>query len=152
MAMPHREEDIDEYIQELRAVLLRLMVRFRHDIPELAMKAGLSPPQAMFFLSLHQTGTTSMGDISKLLGTSQGVATRMVDRLIHKGMVERKRDADDRRVVMVSLSQKGRMLAGKMTEVQTEELKQFMAGVVKEDRETLLNLLRRFSERLSAEQ
>ena len=147
--MTYRNEDIEEYTRELNSVVLQLTVRFRHAVPELAHEAGLSPPQAMFLLSLHETGTATMGDISKTLGTTQGVATRMVDRLLEKDMVERKRDGDDRRVVLISLSRKGKRLAGKMTDLHLENLRSFIVGVNVSDREALLVLLKRFNDQLS---
>ena len=113
------------------------------------MEAGLSPPQAMFLLLLHETDTITMGDLSKYLGTTQGVATRMVDRLVEKGMVQRKGDPNDRRVVLVSLSRKGKTLARKMTDLHLENLQRFIAGVSSKDREALLVLLKRFNEQLS---
>jgi len=92
-----------------------------------------------------------MSDISSTLGTTQGVATRMVDRLLEKGMVERKGDANDRRVVLVSLSRKGKTLAGEMTDLHLGNLQRFIAGVSRKDREALLVLLKRFNEQLSDE-
>lgn len=149
--MSNRSKEIEKFIRELNSVILHLTVRFRHAVPELAMEAGLSPPQAMFMLLLYETDTATMGDISTTLGTTQGVATRMVDRLVEKGMVERKGDANDRRVVLVSLSRKGKTLARKMTDLHLQDLQRFIAGVSRKDREALLALLKRFNEQLSDE-
>ncbi len=147
--MSNQSEEIEKYVSELNSVILHLTIRFRHAVPELAMEAGLSPPQAMFLLLLHETDTITMGDLSKYLGTTQGVATRMVDRLVEKGMVQRKGDPNDRRVVLVSLSRKGKTLARKMTDLHLENLQRFIAGVSSKDREALLVLLKRFNEQLS---
>ncbi len=48
-----------------------------------------------------------MSDIANKLGVSMGTPTVTVDRLIKKGYVERDRDEEDRRQVIVKLSEKG---------------------------------------------
>jgi len=148
--MTQQDENIEEYVRQLNSAVLHLTVRFRHALPELAMEAGLSPPQAIFLLLLDEAGTVTMGDITSTLGTTKGVATRMVDRLLDKGMVLRKRDEVDRRVVLISLSRKGKVLAGKMTDLHLEDLQRFISGVGRNDREAFLALLLRFNDQLSS--
>lgn len=48
-----------------------------------------------------------MSEIANLLGVSAGTPTVTVDRLIKKGFVIRDRDEEDRRQVIVKLSEKG---------------------------------------------
>jgi DNA-binding MarR family transcriptional regulator len=48
-----------------------------------------------------------MSEIANLLGVSAGTPTVTVDRLIKKGFVVRDRDEEDRRQVIVKLSEKG---------------------------------------------
>lgn len=65
---------------------------------------------------LHAVDAISMYDhqtvsqVAKKLHLTPGTMTSMTDRLIQKGYVERKRDADDRRVIRLYLTRKGRVL------------------------------------------
>lgn len=65
---------------------------------------------------LHAVDAISMYDhqtvsqVAKKLHLTPGTMTAMTDRLINKGYVERKRDADDRRIIRLYLTKKGRVL------------------------------------------
>lgn len=65
---------------------------------------------------LHTVDAISMYDyqtvsqVAKKLHLTPGTMTSMTDRLIQKGYVERRRDADDRRVIRLYLTRKGRVL------------------------------------------
>ncbi|WP_205696793.1 MarR family transcriptional regulator [Conexibacter sp. SYSU D00693] len=53
----------------------------------------------------------SVSALAQAAGVSAPSATRMIDGLEHRGIVERIRAADDRRVVRVVLTEQGRALA-----------------------------------------
>lgn len=56
---------------------------------------------------LWQSGDRSIGDIAERLVLPGHAITPMVDRLQAAGLVERRRDQDDRRVVLVGLTPAG---------------------------------------------
>ena len=49
-----------------------------------------------------------MNELARGMGVTRPAATGLVDRLIAQGLVRRQQDADDRRVVRVGLTPKGR--------------------------------------------
>ncbi len=66
---------------------------------------------------LVDDGRLPMWALAEALGVSRASATGIVDRMEQRGLVERQRDADDRRVVNVALTDAGRQLiAGIATE------------------------------------
>ena len=73
--------------------------------------AGLEPTFALFFVlaSLAASeGPLSAAELCRGLSYDAGAMTRMLDRLENKGLISRTRHADDRRVVCLRLTQKGR--------------------------------------------
>ncbi|MFZ4765687.1 MAG: MarR family transcriptional regulator [Roseimicrobium sp.] len=71
---------------------------------------------AQFFL-LNYLGTSrelTMTDIARKMGHSTAAATGLVDRLEKLGYVERMHAADDRRKVLVRITQKGIELVAKL--------------------------------------
>ncbi|MEU9231439.1 MarR family winged helix-turn-helix transcriptional regulator [Streptomyces subrutilus] len=71
----------------------------------MAEHVGLHPTdmQCVALLDL-EPGPVSTGDIARLTGLTSGSATRLVDRLVKAGIVERNSDPNDRRRALVSLS------------------------------------------------
>jgi DNA-binding MarR family transcriptional regulator len=66
---------------------------------------------------LTEDGPRSMREVAEALDVSQASATGIVDRMERRGLVKRRRDEDDRRVVSVVLTETGRQLiAGISTE------------------------------------
>lgn len=73
------------------------------------------------FKVLHGHANTA-ADLARELMCDTGAMTRMVDRLEEKGFLSRTRSLEDRRVVQVALTEKGRQLADKMTQVAINAL------------------------------
>jgi len=61
-------------------------------------------------LRFLRRGPMRMTELAELTGTSSANVTGMIDRLVERGVVERKNDTKDRRVVLVSLTETGRGL------------------------------------------
>lgn len=59
-------------------------------------------------IGMYQKNTTS--EVAKKLGVTVGTLTVSVNNLVRKGYVERVRSDQDRRVVKLGLTQKGRLL------------------------------------------
>lgn len=64
---------------------------------------------------LEQSGPLTMGRVAELLGSGLPTATGLVTRMEERGLVERFRDTDDRRVVLVRLTEGG---LGELRELQ----------------------------------
>jgi DNA-binding MarR family transcriptional regulator len=71
------------------------------------VKAGISMTQIHVLRQLEQHGTMSMSKIAELLDVSLSNATGIIDRMAERGLVERVRVPDDRRVVLVQPSDLG---------------------------------------------
>jgi DNA-binding MarR family transcriptional regulator len=71
------------------------------------VKQGISMTQIHVLRQLEQHGTMSMSRIAELLDVSLSNATGIIDRMAERGLVERVRVPDDRRVVLVQPSTRG---------------------------------------------
>ncbi|SDC98862.1 transcriptional regulator, MarR family [Cupriavidus sp. YR651] len=80
--------------------------------------------QMGILLSLTRGVASTPFEISKLLGIDSGLMTRMLDKLEEKGLLERSRSIDDRRVVNLTLTEKGKAVAAQIPEIAPEVLNQ----------------------------
>jgi DNA-binding MarR family transcriptional regulator len=90
---------------------------------------------------LEDEGPLPMGKLAESLDVSVASATGIVDRMEQRGLVERRHDADDRRVVLVHPTEAGlavfidleehrrTMLASTLALLTNEELKSFLVGL-----------------------
>lgn len=141
-----REVELEEFAAELWTCMTGLIQGMRQPKGGLAEKHSLTGQQMFTLWRVSEDGPLTMSEFAALFGVSHGVATRMVDRLVDKGMVSRRRDDADRRVVRVSASKLGRRVAeDAIAEVQGF-IKSVFKGVSREDREQYLSILRRIWE------
>jgi len=64
-----------------------------------AWAGGLSMPQIRVLFFLNRAGPSAVGEVAAGVEVSQPSATETLDRLVRAGLVKRKVDAADRRVV-----------------------------------------------------
>jgi len=77
----------------------------------LAKETGLTAPQLVVIQTLRREGPLSPSAIARAVSLSQATVTTIVDRLQRGGLVDRRRDDADRRVVTVALTEAGRETA-----------------------------------------
>src|SRR4051794_9896932 len=75
---------------------------------ERIVRKGLSMSTWHVLVMLERHGDLSMSRLAELLDVSLSNATGLVDRMDERGLIERVRVPDDRRVVLVRVSEAGR--------------------------------------------
>jgi len=75
---------------------------------DLARAAGLTPVQIRVLQIVAETGQSTPKAISARMGVSQPTMTTLIDRLVAKGLVERRRSEADRRQVNIFVTEAGR--------------------------------------------
>jgi DNA-binding MarR family transcriptional regulator len=78
---------------------------------ELNKKYQVSAPQLSSLLALYENGPLPPSQIAKYIMVNSSTVTGIIDRLEQKGLVGRSRISTDRRVITVTLTEKGRELA-----------------------------------------
>lgn len=99
--------------------------RFLRWSEEQAERAGLSPAQHQLLLAVRghrdRRGPT-VGEIADHLVLRPHSAVELIDRATHAGLVERRADPDDRRVVRVVLTDAGEAVLGQLSRLHLDEL------------------------------
>ena len=91
---------------------MRRLVRAAERLEETALLASDLPrAQAMALLAVNSMARPSMSMVAQELDLAPSTATRLLDPLAHRGLIERGPDPEDRRVVVISLTPAGRRIA-----------------------------------------
>lgn len=109
---------------------IRRFVRFSE---RAARAAGVEPQQHQLMLAVKGIPEGDQATISNLaerLQIQHHSTVELVDRLVNRGLVTRKRGAEDRRQVMVQLTTKGEKLLRDLSLHHREELKTAGADLV----------------------
>lgn len=114
---------------------------------------GLSKPQFDVLRRLLDAddNRTRMQDLAQSLFYSSGSATRVIDRLVESGLVERGADENDRRVVYVCLTPAGFELARKAVDAHRALVREVMTPFASSaEAKHVVGYLQRLAEGLTA--
>jgi MarR family transcriptional regulator, organic hydroperoxide resistance regulator len=98
---------------DVEALALLVKAVYRAGMREMnaaLQELGLTAPQAEALAVLAHAGALSLNQLGALLIAEGGHPSRLVDRLVSAGWVERQEAADDRRRVTLRLTDSGAML------------------------------------------
>ena len=127
-------------MEETLAVINKLLVEVFNDIlliEESALKSGqfndVSVTEMHTIEEIGMYEPKSMSEIAKKLKITVGTLTVAINNLVKKGYCERYRSENDRRVVKVGLTKKGRLLYRVHEKFHTDMVKTAIANLSAEE-------------------
>jgi DNA-binding MarR family transcriptional regulator len=112
-----------------------------------------APPAQIFLLSLlDRLGPQRMSDLAALLGVTQSGCTALVDRTVHAGLVDRRRDPADRRVVWVELTGEGDQKLDEIRRFKAQVMTNYLSRLDPDEIQLLVALLGRIVDVMVTEQ
>lgn len=110
---------------------------------------GLTEPQFGVLECLGHLGALTLGELSRKQLVSGGNMTCVVDNLEREGLVERKQSTEDRRVINVQLTAKGKELFEKIFAQHAETVAQLASVLTEQEQTELSTLLKKLGTALS---
>lgn len=136
---------------ELVASTTFLLKRLGYAAKERAMQAyeptGLHPYHNAILIALDQGGHETQGAIADTLGYDRGQLVGLLDELEERGLVERRRDPDDRRRHLVQLTPNGKRTLRQLRALARKIEDDFLAPLGDGERAQLHALLLRLAEK-----
>lgn len=106
---------------------------------ELDMKFSKSEIFTMFILDKEKELT--MTELVEYINSPMSTATGIADRLVKSGCIRRERSETDRRVVVLTLAEKGTELVRKMKEMLQGYISAAIDGLSEEEKQLLVNMV-----------
>ncbi len=102
---------------------------------------GVTAAQFKVLIIITQYQVDTPAEACRYLGLDSGSMTRMLDRLEHKGLIQRSRCPDDRRQVRLALTEDGQCLADRLPEIGAVAMNELVGALQPEELLTLESLL-----------
>ncbi|AXA36634.1 MAG: MarR family transcriptional regulator [Candidatus Hydrogenedentota bacterium] len=129
-------------LEALNCLFLRVLAKIfigPYHSPE-ADEMTVAQKRLLYILDLN--GPQRMSEIARLSGVTLPAATAVVDRLVEAGLVERHSEPNDRRVVRIALTEKGRKMIASMNSVHERRLRDVLEKLTPEERTALVEHFR----------
>jgi DNA-binding MarR family transcriptional regulator len=94
---------------------------------------------------LASRGPQSLAELAEAVAVTSPTATRMCDRLIKKGLIQRRQDRDDRRLIRLTLAKRGQDLVDEVTRRRRMEIVRLVRAVPPDQRAAMVDSLQRLS-------
>lgn len=141
MSARERQTLSDELLDEFDASILMLgrLMAARHG--EACEGTTVSGPRLLVLRLLDAHGSKA-GELASLLGVKAPAVTSLIDGLEKEGLVSREHSADDRRVVLVTLTSEGRTALREAEAVRRRYMRQYLAALTEADVRDLIRIQR----------
>ena len=139
-------QDDKQIIKDIVGSIRRLIRAVSIDSVKMSRHFSLTAPQSGVLRSLNARGPISSAELSRELCVTPSNITGIIDRLEKKGLVQRNRKEDDRRVALIHLTDSGKTLSqGLPDPIETRlisALSDLSPGKVQELRDSLVTVLK----------
>lgn len=133
------------YIEELTDELLLFFNGFTSWESSVIRSSDLSISEAHAIEALGQHGTMNMKSLAGKLGVTTGTTTVTVDRLVSKDYARRTSSKEDRRVNLISLTEKGIKAYKEHHRLHLNLTEQIRACLREEEVEQLLDIIKKIN-------
>lgn len=95
---------------------------------------------------LASRGPQGVASLAEAVAVTPPTASRLVDRLLRKGLVHRRTDRHDRRQVRIGLTESGRQLIDVVTEHRRREIADLLSSIPVTEQRAMANGLQKLAE------
>ncbi|GAH98852.1 unnamed protein product [marine sediment metagenome] len=141
-------EEIKGHVNQLIALLPDLAKAFRTDEPQEVLHMDISFPEIFVLRELSSKEEPTMSELGRSISMDLSTLTRTVDKLVKKEFVARKRDPEDRRMVRVALTAKGRRIISRFEEARKKHIESILRQMTSQERKDLLNIFKTLHARI----
>ena len=133
--------DIEQFVQRIMDLYPRIIRGFTRQESNYLSRGEITVPQFWALEHLNRSHAGTMSELARFLKTSRAASTGLIDRLIAQGMVARTSDAQDRRIVRIEITAKGRKIIENINKQKQKALIRIFSKISLGDRKEYLNIL-----------
>jgi MarR family transcriptional regulator, organic hydroperoxide resistance regulator len=131
----------EEVVRESIPVLAPLGLAFKRMMAMVERETGLSAPKWFVLVILSRRDGIGQGEVSQLFEVDPSRVTRIAQALEGDGLVRRKRDPEDNRVVRMFLTEEGRRWLRELPDLNRRIEKRIRSVFSEEEHEELQRML-----------
>lgn len=140
---------IDEATVAMESLLRKINFTLSKRGRSVLRNFDLTPPQFVALSQVHHHPGLAMNELCRKVQLANPTVTGLVDRLEQKGLVERRRDKEDRRAIRLQTTELGETLFAESVRARQRRLADDVASFSEEEKNQLVDLLQRLVESMT---
>lgn len=140
------EMGADVFAARVQRLLYQLIRDYERCDQMCVAQYGVTASQSYALLALPERFSMAMNELSEAMGLASSTMTRTVDQLVLKGLVHRQHDDEDRRVVRVGLTARGKQVRCDLEKALQEFFKQALDEIREDERPVIVDALEKVTE------
>lgn len=141
----HKEQEAYDVLNEMLVDLFHEILEIEESSVQNSTNCGLSMTEIHTLVAIG-TEDKSMSEVASALGVTISTLTTAVNKLENKNFVQRERDANDRRVVHISLTDRGRAMCAAHDRFHRRMTRAAIDGLTQEEIPVLASALNRLKD------
>lgn len=146
-AMANANEIEDHIVASIRRIIRAIDLQSRR----LQDRHKLTGPQIATLRAAQRMGAITISALARAVHLSQPTVSGILNRLERRGLVERKRSDDDRRSVVIEVTEEGRRVLDEAPSLLQERFRAELARLEDWERHWMLSALERIASMMDAE-
>ena len=142
---------IQEFADSLTEIMGVVIREFTKQQTNELHKGKINVPQFLILNHLLQNKESKMKELSRVINLTGAATTGIVDRLVSSNYVARSFDLNDRRVIKVRLTAKGKELISRVYEERKKVIVRLFEKISESDRGEYLRILTQIKDALNKE-
>ncbi|MDD3460707.1 MarR family winged helix-turn-helix transcriptional regulator [Mesotoga sp. UBA5825] len=139
-------------IEEMLTAIKRIVSLIKQNFERDFKKMHVTQSQILVMRVLNQYGDMKISDISRELDLSNSTVSGIIDRLVEKKIVKRKRSEEDRRIVMISLAEEYCKPVKKQLNAFANKMRRALSTTTEEDLDSIMQGLEKLERILEESQ
>ncbi len=142
---------IHKFAQEMSVIMPRMMREFVKRQPRVIATGEISFPQMAILHILKERDRCMMSELAKLFSVTTSAATGIVDRMVRAGYLKRVPDLNDRRIINIRITPKGKRAINAIFRQRQKMMVAVFEHFSSKERETYLNMVKKIYSILTKE-
>ncbi|MBN2096956.1 MAG: MarR family transcriptional regulator [Candidatus Omnitrophica bacterium] len=132
-----------DFGEEAARILPSIMREFTRRQKDIFSQSFLTLPQIVLLDFLFEQGASQMSELAKALNFTLSAATAVVDKMVRQRLIKREHSSEDRRVVRVSLLNKGKQLARQVRQGRRECANELFSALSEQEKNEYIRMLKK---------
>jgi DNA-binding MarR family transcriptional regulator len=145
----HEEKlKVDQLLVQMQSTLETLLMRIKQEAQQINGPENLAGGQYFLLFNLGQKGTINASEVANMIGITSGAVTGMTDKLVSMGLILRERSEMDRRVVLFTITEKGRETIKRIRDQRFSRITELFRQISNSELETTISVFNKITDLL----